>query len=125
MNIDVSPVVRIREPGLGSEWLGRERYVVRGGAVIAVPLLAGDELEIIDPEGLQQAHVFAFNSASEAVTGALGVTPTRMVPTIAAMLDSSSPGAIKIRNRLESFSIDLPLLKRRNSCKGIPRRIRR
>ena len=42
MNLDLSSVVRLREPGIGQDWIGRERYVVRGGGLIAVPIVAGD-----------------------------------------------------------------------------------
>ena len=49
MTMDISSVIKLREPGLGQEWIGKERYVVRAGAVVAVPMLPGDELEIVDP----------------------------------------------------------------------------
>ena len=107
MTIDMSSIVRVREPGLGQDWLGGERYVVRACAVIAIPLMPDDRLEIQDPEGQQPAHVFAFNSSSENVTAALGVSPNTSAQTIQRMLDSKSHGAAKIRSKLDSFAIDL------------------
>lgn len=107
MTIDMTSVVKLREPGLGQEWIGRERYVVTGGAAIAVPLMPGDEIEIVDPEGLQSAHILTFNSSSKIATAQLGVKPNTTGATIARMLDSTSPVAEKIRNKLKSFSIDL------------------
>ena len=68
MTIDMNAMIRLREPGLGQQWIGRERYVIRAGAVTAVPMTPGDELEIIDPEGLQSALVFAFNASGESAT---------------------------------------------------------
>ena len=75
MTIDINSIVRLREPGLGEQWIGRERYLVRGGAVVAVPMMPGDDLEIVDPEGRQPALVFAFDASGGNVTAALGVEP--------------------------------------------------
>ncbi|WP_424946298.1 hypothetical protein [Candidatus Spongiihabitans sp.] len=100
MTIDLSAVIKLREPGLGQEWLGKERYVVRADAVVALPMLAGDELEIVDPEGLQPAQVLAFDAAGQSATAQLRVAPNTNGETIARMLDSDSPVAAKIRKGL-------------------------
>ena len=107
MTIDINAIVKLREPGLGQQWLGQERFVITAGAVIAVPLLAGDKLEIVDPEGLQCAHVFAFNAGSENTTAQLGVAPNQSGETLKKSLAGQSPVATKIRQRLGAFSIDL------------------
>ena len=107
MTINTSSMIRLREPGLGQQWIGKERYVVKAGAVIAVPLMMGDEIEIVDPEGLQSAHVFAFDVRSNITTAKLGVRSGIDGNTLCSMLDSDSPGASKIRNKLKSFSVDL------------------
>ena len=107
MNLDLSSVVRLREPGIGQDWIGRERYVVRGGGLIAVPIVAGDRIEIIDPEGLQSALVFGFNSGGENTTSALGVNPDVSGSALAAMLDAETPGAQRIRRKLKNFGVDL------------------
>ncbi len=104
-------IITLREPGLGQEWLGKERYVVRAGAVIAVPILPADELEIVDPEGRQSAHILAFNAASKSATAQLGVVPNTNGETIAQMLDGDSLGAAKIRNKLKNFAVSLPEAK--------------
>ncbi|WP_424946293.1 DUF1989 domain-containing protein [Candidatus Spongiihabitans sp.] len=111
MTIDMSAVIKLREPGLGQEWLGKERYVVRADAVVALPMLAGDELEIVDPEGLQPAQVLAFDAAGQSATAQLGVAPNTNGETIARMLDSDSPVAAKIRNKLKTLSVSLPAAK--------------
>ncbi len=104
-----------REPRIDHNWIGRERYVIRGGAVIAVPIMTGDKIEIIDPEGLQSAHVFAFNSAGENVTSALGVSLNTSAAGIAVMLAYSNnsqrieprAGARMIRRKLHKLSVKL------------------
>ena len=102
----IIPAVRLREPGLGQEWIGQERYVVRGGAAISVPLMPGDQLEIVDPEGLQDAHVFAFGPDG-AATEALGVTPGVSGGMLARALAADTPGARKIRRQLEACGVDI------------------
>ena len=108
MTADMHSMVRVREPGLGCEWIGKERYLIRAGAVIAVPMLTGDELEIVDPEGCQPAHIYACNSTSQNATAYLGLVANTTGDTISRMLDSGSQVAANIRNKLDSFSIDLP-----------------
>ena len=111
MSIDLSSIVRLREPGIGQNWIGRERYVVRGGALIAVPVMAGDRIEIIDPEGRQSAHLFGFDSESRIVTSDLGVAANVSGLELAELLKFGSEGAAKIRNKLKQFSIDLTTSK--------------
>ena len=107
MNMNLSSIVRLREPGLGQDWVGRERHPLRAGGVVAVPLMPGDRIEIVDPQGLQPAHVFAFDSKGEARTEALGIRAGTTGAVIARMLDSPSAGARRIRDKLELFSVDL------------------
>ncbi len=107
MTADMNSVINLREPGLGQQWVGKERHVIHAGAVIAVPLLTGDEIEIVDPEGRQAALIFAFNSTSENATAQLGVRPDTSGRAIAQALNSASPVAKKIQGKLDSFSIDL------------------
>ena len=111
MTVDVSSIVRLREPGIGQDWIGRERYVVRGGALIAVPVMAGDRIEIIDPEGRQSVHLFGFDSGSGNVTSDLGVRTNVSGSELTELLKSGSEGAAKIRGKLEQFSIDLATSK--------------
>ncbi len=106
MSIDMNSIVRVREPGLGQDWLGKERYVVKGGGVVVLPVLIGDSVEIRDPEGLQEVHVLAFNSVSEIVTDQLGLVPDIRGTAIAEMLHSPSLSALKIKQKLDSFSIN-------------------
>lgn len=96
-----------------SNGLGRERYVVRGGAVIAVSLAAGDRLEIIDPEGRQPVHLLAVaadgydgeNGCN--LTASLGIPTNTTAATIAAQLQVPNTGAAKIRTLLQSRGVDL------------------
>lgn len=107
MDIALSSHVRLREPGLGQDWIGQERHPLKAGGVIALPLLPGDQIEIVDPEGLQPAQVFAFNSKGQPMTEALGVKAETSGGTLVHMLEAPFEGARKIREKLKLFSIDL------------------
>ena len=110
MSVDMGSLVRIREPGLGQDWLGKERYVIKGGGVLALPIMVGDEIEVIDPEGLQSALLMAFDSSGRIVTTEFGIKAEGYGNEIAAMLEFASQGqanAAKIKAKLEAFGIDL------------------
>ena len=107
MNIVDSSITGIREPGLGQDWIGRERFVVQGGGMVAFPLMPGDEVEVIDPEGLQCAHLFAFDSSGQHTTSALGISENADAAVLADMLRSKTPGAAGIAGKLSRFGVDL------------------
>ncbi len=96
-----------REPGLLNFSPGRERYIVHGGAVTVIPLLQGDEIEIVDPEGLQCAHVVAFDKFSRICSGQFSQGKTTTCKQLLDMLDVATPGAAAIRRKLQQYDIDL------------------
>ena len=108
MNIQYDPRQALREPGLGSHWLGRERYTVRGNAMVVVPMLSGDSVEVVDPEGLQCAHVAAFDSRGRCCTGSLGLITGTNGCSLARMLEADTAGARRILRALKKFDIKLP-----------------
>ena len=107
MNIQYKQIPQLLEPGLGSHWLGQERYVVRGGAVVVVPIMAGDRIEVVDPEGLQSALISAFNSEGQPITGSLGIATSTTGIELSRMLSIDTTGARKINKKLAEFDIDL------------------
>lgn len=107
MNMGIPSRVRLREPGLGQDWIGQERYPLKAGGVIALPLMSGDQIEIVDPEGLQPAQIFAFNSKGQPMTEALGIKAETSGSVLAQMLEAPFTGAKKIKEKLKMFSIDL------------------
>ncbi len=52
---------RILTPGLNALPANTERYLIRGGGSLAITLDAGEELEIINPEGLQAGEICVFD----------------------------------------------------------------
>ena len=96
-----------REPGLGSRWPGMERRRVPGLGVLALPVFCGDEVEIIDPQGLQIAHVAAFNHEGKPITGALGLKENTTGARMAQCLSRDAPDARRLGKKLQAHGIDL------------------
>ena len=94
-------------PGIQNILEGRERYYIRGGAMVVIALNAGDQIEIVDPEGLQCVHIVAFDASCNFSSGQF--TPDRMTNGVklASMLEQVSPGATKIKQKLKLFGIEL------------------
>jgi len=61
-------------PGLMMLGPGVERYRVTGGGATVLALDAGDELEIVDPEGCQPCELVAFDTGGQSDPGLLEVT---------------------------------------------------
>jgi len=109
MDIDIAhqSTMTLRHPGLGDHWPGHERYVVRACAMAVIPMLGGDSLELVDPEGLQSADIVAFNAKGEICTTNLGLPATAKGERLAEMLKIETAGSYKIRKKLSGFDIDL------------------
>ncbi len=94
-------------PGIHNTIAGRERYCIRGGAMVVVGLNAGDKIELVDPEGLQCAHAVAFDAKGRSCSGQF--TPAQMTEAtqLLSMLQQGSSGAQKISDKLKRFGMDL------------------
>ena len=105
--IAISDGPRLLMPGMANFRPGVERYRVTGGAVTALLLSAGDELEIIDPEGCQPCEIAAFGRDGHADTGLLGRTGGAPASGIAAILAGDAPDARRVADALADHDIDL------------------
>ena len=56
----ISPV-RTLEPGLNTLPPNIERYVVRAGGITTIELIAGDEFQLVNPEGMQRGEITVFD----------------------------------------------------------------
>ena len=73
MTVAVAPVQpRLLVPGLASLDPRVERYRVTGGGATVLALQAGDEIEVVDPEGFQQCEMAAFAADGTSALGLLG-----------------------------------------------------
>ena len=102
---------RLLLPGLADIAPGTERYRVKGGAVTALLLEPGDEIQVVDPEGCQPVEVAAFDHSGASHTGLLGVERGAPAAGIADILaDGREHGrqdAQRVADALAAQDIDL------------------
>ena len=57
--VAIENLPRVLTPGLNALPPGTERYLVKAGGSVALTLDAGDEIELVNPEGLQAGEIGA------------------------------------------------------------------
>ncbi len=105
-------------PGLMMLGAGVERYRVTGGGATVLALHAGDELEIIDPEGRQRCELVSFDAAGRSDTGLLGVLTAdsdgnggSAEPVALGILSAGLRDARRVRAGLARAGIDLTAVR--------------
>ena len=100
-------------PGLMLLGPGVERYRVTGGGATVLALDAGDELEIVDPEGCQPCELVAFTANGQSDPGLLEVTDgnahasSRPDPAAVGILSAPLTDARRVRAGLERVGVDM------------------
>ena len=94
-------------PGLPFAGSGIERYVVQGGGAIVLKLQSGDELEIVDPQGLQRCEVTAFNAQGQEDPKTLGAKSSGPARGLAAVLTSTREDARAVAAGLKARGVQL------------------
>jgi aminomethyltransferase len=94
----VTPILRPKgyEPGLPFLGRGIERYPIRGGGAAVISLEQGDEIELIDPEGLQRCEIAVFGKDGREDAAALGAVASGPASGIAAILSGDGEDAAKV-----------------------------
>ena len=103
-------VTRAREPSLFARTPSLERYKVAGGGLTVIALAAGDQLEVIDPEGLQACELQAWDAQGREALAALGLRSSPGAGAIATMLQRDSASVRQVRIGLQRRGIDLAAL---------------
>ena len=88
----VSPP-RVRLPGLNALPANTERYRVRAGGSVALLLGAGDQLELVSPEGLQPGEITVFDSSGRSDSSLIGARNTGSGDALKNILDGSGASA--------------------------------
>ena len=100
-------------PGLMLLGPGVERYRVTGGGATVLALDAGDELEIVDPEGCQPCELVAFTANGQSDPSLLEVTDGsahasgRPDPAAVGILSAPLTDARRVRAGLERVGVDM------------------
>jgi len=95
------------EPGLRALAPGEERYTVPGGGVIAVPIGTGDQVRVVDVEGMQACELVAVDQAGVADPAILGARADRDASGLKRSLGADSESARSARAGIERRGIDL------------------
>ncbi len=111
---------RVLVPGLLMVEPGVERYRVTGGGATVLALAAGDELEVVDPEGRQRCELVAFDTDGRSDPGLLrparaggnGSSPAPAgEPAALDILSAELRDARRVRAGLERAGIDLTAVR--------------
>ncbi|MDA7971659.1 MAG: hypothetical protein MPK10_03655, partial [Gammaproteobacteria bacterium] len=97
-----------------------ERRRVPAMGMLALPLFCGDEVEIVDPQGLQPALVAGFGAEGESRTAALGLAENANGggARIAACPPGGAPRAARLAKKMREHRIDLAAAKTRELTGG-------
>jgi aminomethyltransferase len=94
-------------PGMRALAPGEERYTVPGGGAIAVPIHAGDQVRVVDVEGLQRCELLVADTAGNVDPAILGVRGDGDAAGLKQILSGGEDSARAVRAGLERRGIDL------------------
>ena len=86
---------------------GVERHPVPGGGSRAVPVFAGDEISVLDFEGLQTAELVFFGWDGSSDASMIGATSVGKPGGTRQVLGSGSPSGRKVLRKLEGWGLSL------------------
>ncbi|MFM8699879.1 MAG: DUF1989 domain-containing protein [Hyphomicrobiales bacterium] len=98
---------QIWRPGIRSNPPNTERYKVRGGGSVVVPIVFGDEVTVRDIEGLQPCELITVLSDGRSDLAMLGTSATGKGEGLQAILVGHDPDAARTRRALERRGVDL------------------
>ncbi len=98
---------RVRQPGLNALPPNTERYLVKGGGSVALGLAAGDELELVNPEGLQPGEISVFDSNGRSDSGLIGARQDGNSEGLKQIIESGDGSARLLQAALAQKSITL------------------
>ena len=98
---------RVRKPGLNVLPTNIERYLVKGGGSTALSLAAGDELELVNPEGLQPGEISVFDSNGRSDSGLIGARHDGNSEGLKQIIESGAGSAGLLQAALADKGISL------------------
>lgn len=97
----------VRQPGLALFPAGTERHVVRGGGLLALLLSAGDEFEVVDPEGLQSCELVPLDRDGGSDPGWLGAASSVPADGTRTALAGDAEDALRTLATLRRAGLDI------------------
>ena len=98
---------RLLEPGLNAFPANTERYVVRAHGSLTLGLDAGDEIELINPEGLQRCEISVFDSGGNSDMQTIGARADGHAEGLKSILTGFGECADKLSKALKYNNISL------------------
>ena len=98
---------RTLEPGLSALPPDTERYVVRAGGITAFDLLAGDELQLVNPEGMQIGEISVFDKNGKSDMQCIGASANGKAEGFKNILSGHDASAVKLARTLKFRNISL------------------
>ncbi|WP_317056717.1 DUF1989 domain-containing protein [Roseovarius rhodophyticola] len=94
-------------PGLPILPHGTERHPIPGGGSRAVPIYKGDEISVLDFEGLQPGELVFFTPDGKSDPGRLGASSHGRPDGVISVLDNGSPSGAKVAGALDKAGFRL------------------
>ena len=98
---------RLYEPGLNALPANTERYVVRAHGSLTLGLDAGDEIELINPEGLQRCEISVFDSDGNSDMQTIGARADGRAEGLKSILTEFGVSADKLFKALKYISLSI------------------
>jgi len=98
---------RVRQPGLNVLPANTERYQVRAEGSVTLTLDAGDELELVSPEGLQPGEICCFGGDGRGDPGLIGARANGNCDDLKRLLDEGRDNAAALKQVLAARNITL------------------
>ena len=103
----ISPQIRMLQPGLNTLPVNTERYVVRACGITALELFRGDEIELVNPEGMQSGEISVFDNQGNSDMQTIGATANGRAEGLKSILSGNDASAIKLERTLSYRGISL------------------
>ena len=103
----IASPVRMLQPGLNTLPPDTERYVVRAGGITALELFGGDEIELVNPEGMQVGEITVFDTAGKSDMQCIGATANGRAEGLKFILGGYDASATKLERTLRYRNISL------------------
>ncbi len=97
----------IRVPGLPILPHGTERHPVPGGGSRAVPIFGGDQISVLDPQGLQSGELVFFASDGSSDAAMLGASGSGAARGVISVLGNGSGSGARVLTALARAGFDL------------------
>ncbi len=99
--------LRVREPGLNALPANTERYPVLAGGSVVLVLSTGDDLELINPQGLQSGEISVFDSSGRSDMALIGATNNARAEALKHTLDKDQADSRALQAALAMRNITL------------------